>query len=63
MSYYVLTEAAQEAANLRVKLRLRDEEITRLKAECHESMQQVIAQAGEIARLKEQLAEAKRRAA
>jgi formiminotetrahydrofolate cyclodeaminase len=57
---YTLTEAAIEARDLRVRIRLLDIEIQRLKEECQESMDEVIAQAGEIARLKEQLAEAKR---
>jgi hypothetical protein len=60
---YTLTDAAIEARDLRAKLRLRDIEIQRLKAECQESMDQVVAQAGEIAILREQLAEAKRRVA
>ena len=60
MSYYVLTEDAQEAVALRVRLRLRDMEIQRLRAEAQTSMDQVVAQAGEIARLKERLAEATR---
>jgi hypothetical protein len=57
---YTLTDAAIEARDLRAKLRLRDIEIQRLKAECQESMDQVVAQAGEIARLQEQLTEANR---
>jgi hypothetical protein len=60
VSYYVLTEDAQEAVALRVRLRLRDMEIQRLRAEAQTSMDQVVAQAGEIARLKERLAEATR---
>lgn len=57
-----LTDAALEVRDLRIKLRLRDEEIARLRAECQESMDQVVAQAGEIARLVERLGAAEHRA-
>lgn len=55
---YVLTDAALEARDLRIKLRLRDEEILRLKAECQESMDQVLSQAYELGVLRARLEDA-----